>query len=158
MRMPQRLTLACAALVAAAPLAAQESSNVRLEALRLLHAGEPLRLHVHRVGKLHGTLLQLDTVTLLLRDRRAVRNIPVLEIDSIWRRENRRTQGTAVGMIVGAVAGGFLGAFLSPSACHCANPPGGLYAVRGAVLGMSFGAVIGTVSGGVALRWERWYP
>ena len=158
MHMPTRLRLACAALLAAAPLAAQENSSARLEALRLLHVGEPLRLHVHRVGTMHGTLLQVDTVTLLLRDRRAQRNIPVVEIDSIWRRENHRTQGTVVGLIVGTVAGGFLGAFLAPTACHCANPRSGLYAVRGAVLGMSFGAVIGTVSGGVALHWERWYP
>jgi uncharacterized protein YcfJ len=158
MHMTMRLSLACAAVLAAAPLAAQESSSARLEALRLFRAGETLRLHVHRVGTLRGTLLQLDTVTLLLRDRRAQRNIPVVEIDSIWRRENHRTKGTAVGLVTGGLVGALVGTFLGPTTCGCANPPTGRYAVRGVVMGMSLGAVIGTVAGGVVTRWERWYP
>lgn len=150
--------LALAALLAAAPLAAQDSGGARLEALRLFRPGEMLRLHVHGVGTLHGTFVQLDSTTLLVRDRRAQRNLPITGIDSIWRRENHRTQGTAVGLITGGLAGGVLGVFLGPNACNCANPPSGRYAMRGIVIGMSLGALIGTVAGGVVTRWERWYP
>ena len=150
--------LGLAALLAAAPLAAQENAGARLEALRLFRPGEMLRLHVHRVGTLHGVFVQLDSTTLLVRDRRIARNLPIIGIDSIWRRENHRTQGTAVGLIAGAFAGGLLGAFLGPTTCHCANPASGRYTVRGVVIGMSLGAVIGTVAGGVVTRWERWYP
>jgi hypothetical protein len=150
--------LALAALLMAAPLAAQENSNARLEALRLFRPGEMLRLHVHRVGMLHGVFVQLDSTTLLVRDRRIERNLPIIGIDSIWRRENHRTKGTAVGLITGGLAGGVLGIFLGPNACNCANPPSGRYAMRGIVIGMSLGALIGTVAGGVVTRWERWYP
>ena len=149
---------ALAALLAAAPLAAQDTAGARLVTLELFRPGETVRLHVRGVGHLRGAFVGLDSATLRLRDRRAVRNIPVSGIDSIWRHQNRRTNGTVAGLIAGGVLGGFLGAFFSPSACHCANPPSARYAVRGAVLGMSFGAVIGTVSGGVMTRWERWYP
>jgi hypothetical protein len=150
--------LALAALLAAAPLAAQEGLGARLTALRLLRPGEMLRLRVRGVGTLRGVFVQFDSATLLVRDGRTQRNLPIIGIDSIWRRENHRTQGTVVGLIAGAIGGGFLGAFLSPTACHCANPDSGRYAVRGVVIGLSFGAVIGTVAGGVVTRWERWYP
>jgi hypothetical protein len=150
--------LALAALLAAAPLAAQGDLGARLTALRLLRPGEMLRLDVRGVGTLRGVLVQFDSATLLLRDRRTQRNLPIIGIDSIWRRENHPTQGTVVGLIAGAIGGGFLGAFLGPTACHCANPDSGRYAVRGVVIGLSFGAVIGTVAGGVVTRWERWYP
>jgi hypothetical protein len=150
--------LAVAALLAAAPLAAQANADARLEALRLFRPGEMLRLHVHRVGTLHGVFVQFDSTTVLVRDRLIGRNLPILGIDSIWRRENHRTQGTVVGLIAGGIAGGLLGAFFSNTTCHCANPASGRYAVRGVVIGMSFGAVIGTVAGGAVTRWERWYP
>jgi hypothetical protein len=153
-----RTHLACAALLAAAPLGAQANSGARLEALRLFRPGEMLRLHVHSVGTLRGVFVQLDSTTLLVRDRRTARNLPILGIDSIWRRENHRTQGTAVGLITGGFAGGLLGAFLGPTTCHCANPASGRYTMRGVVIGMSLGAVIGTIAGGVVTRWERWYP
>jgi len=153
-----RARLALAALLVAAPLAAQENAGARMEALRLFRPGEMLRLHVHRVGMLRGVFVQLDSTTLLVRDRRMARNLPIIGIDSIWRRENHRTKGTALGLVVGGLGGGLLGAFLGPTTCHCANPASGRYTVRGVVIGMSLGAVVGTIAGGVVTRWERWYP
>jgi uncharacterized protein YcfJ len=153
-----RARLVLAALLAAAPLAAQDNAGARLQALQLFRAGELLRLHVRGVGSLRGVFVQLDTATLVVRDRRTQRDIPITVIDSIWRRDNHRTRGTAVGAITGMVAGGIMGSFLGPTACSCANPPTGRYVVRGAVIGLSFGAVIGTIAGGVVTRWERWYP
>ena len=150
--------LALAALLATAPLAAQANSDARLTALRLLRPGEMLRFHVHRVGTLHGVFVQFDSTTVLVRDRLIGRNLPILGIDSIWRRENHRPQGTVMGLIAGGIAGGLFGAFFGNTTCHCANPASGRYGVRGVVLGMSFGAVIGTVAGGAVTRWERWYP
>jgi len=150
--------LALAALLATAPLAAQANSDARLEALRLFRPGEMLRLHVRRVGTLHGAFVQFDSTTLLVRDRFIGRNLPILGIDSIWRRENHRTQGTVLGLIAGGIAGGLFGAFFGNTTCNCPNPASGRFAVRGVVLGMSFGAVIGTVAGGAVTRWERWYP
>ena len=59
--------LALAALLVAAPLAAQENAGARLDALRLFRPGEMLRLHVRGVGALSGVFVQLDSATLLVR-------------------------------------------------------------------------------------------
>lgn len=155
------LVVAVLSIFATAPLLAQRVETGGLAAeLRSVRSGGEVRASIAKssfTGRIVG--VSTDSLTLDLGTSRQA--LALAGIDSVWVRTSSESRGAARGGMIGAIVLGgglaLIGASLCESDSGC-NGALARYALGGAVVGGTFGLLIGSTIGSSRSHWKRVHP
>jgi hypothetical protein len=129
--------------------------DLRLLSLRALQAGRTVRVSGHALGTVTGSVVGVQDAALWLHDQPRDRQVPIVEIDSVWVGRNHATTGALVGGLVGGVVGA---AAISGKTCQLGDQTclSGAYLESAAItLG---GLLLGALIGGGVRSWQLRFP
>lgn len=148
--------LFCAAILAVPCARAQTAPDSLLR----LKPGTTVRVETLALLKFDSALLRATGDTLVVAGAPGQQtNLPLRDLNAVWKRGRATKTGAVIGGIVGAVGLGILGAFVGGIAeGEGADTTAGSGAVYGAIGGAAGGALVGALIGSAIPKWHRCYP
>src|SRR3989475_5479100 len=120
-----------------------------------LESGQHVRIRTNAEGLVEGRVLSTSESFVTIRSAGSATKIPAASVDSLWTRSTHAGRGALVGGATLGLGFGALAASVCPRECDISS---GTAFVRGGLVGVALGGVIGGLVGLAGPSWRRRVP